>query len=141
MQRDESLRQFVSSRQGADGMFRLDQEVTSTIERIAKKTAFGLLFQEYGRLVPFSDLQVIAMQHANNVHPNALTEQHRYAAFHGFRVGGLRRAALHPWLQPVAPLGRRAEAASYQRDLVFLGMGATDRPSTVGGTRRVPVGS
>ena len=77
MQRDQVLRTFIGERLGADGIFRPDHLVLETLSRVMKKTAVGLLFWEFGRLVPRDSLSVIAIEHAKNIHPVALAELHR----------------------------------------------------------------
>jgi hypothetical protein len=77
MKRDAALRQFVSARLGADGIFRPDQSAIATIERVMTKTTAGLLFHEYGRVVPMNGIKVIGMEHAKNAIPSALAELHR----------------------------------------------------------------
>lgn len=77
MQSDRALHEFVSSRLGDDGIFRPDQVVCQTVSRIMAKTGSGLLFHEFGRLVPLDKLQVIAVEHARNIRPSALVELYR----------------------------------------------------------------
>jgi len=77
MQADRALQEFISSRLGDDGIFRPDQIVYETVSRIMVKTAAGLLFHEFGRLVPLDKLCIVALEHAKNVHPAALVELHR----------------------------------------------------------------
>jgi len=77
MQRDGALRDFINARLGLDGIFRPDQVVRDAITRVASKTSAGLLFHEYGRLIPIHEIEVIAIEHAKNVRPSALTEFHR----------------------------------------------------------------
>ena len=79
IQRDGRLRSFMEDRLGADGIFRADEEVFTTLHRIAKKTAVGLLFFEFGRIVRLTDLSVIAIEHTKNIVPSALVESHRRA--------------------------------------------------------------
>jgi hypothetical protein len=77
MQRDNKLRKFVTDRLGADGVFRPDRQVLDLVHRIMKKTATGLLFFEFGRIVPPDDLCVIAVEHAKNILASALVESYR----------------------------------------------------------------
>jgi len=77
MERDASLRDFISSRLGADGIFRPDQAVLDAISRTMTKTTAGLLFHEFGRVVPMDNIQIVSVQHTKNVHPSAFVEQHR----------------------------------------------------------------
>jgi hypothetical protein len=76
-QRDASLREFINSRLGQDGMFRADGIVKETIARVMSKTAAGLLFYEFGRIVPLAEIRVLDMDHAQNVNPLALAERYR----------------------------------------------------------------
>jgi len=75
--RDSSLSDFVCTRLGADGVFRADTAVMEVISRIATKTAAGLLFYEYGRIVSLVDISIVEVEHCKNVHPPALAELHR----------------------------------------------------------------
>jgi hypothetical protein len=77
MQRDSALRDFVTKRLGTDGVFRPDGAVIEGISRVMTKTAAGLLFHEYGRIVSLCDIALVAMDHARNVRPPALAEIHR----------------------------------------------------------------
>lgn len=77
LEKDSSLRDFISSRLGDDGVFRPDQAVVATISRIMTKTAVGLLFHEFGRLVSMCDIRIVAIEHAKNVSPSAIAELHR----------------------------------------------------------------
>lgn len=77
MGRNPKLGDFVSSRLGQDGMFQADLGVKSVIGRVMTKTAAGLLFYEFGRIVPLSDISVLAMEHARNANPSALAEMYR----------------------------------------------------------------
>jgi len=75
--RRKAMRDFINARLGSDGIFRPDQAVITTIARVMTKTTTGLLFHEYGRLVPIDEIEVIAIEHAKNVDPSAFAEQHR----------------------------------------------------------------
>ena len=77
MQSDAALGSFISSRLGADGIFRPDAAVVHVVGRIMAKTATGLLFHEFGRLVPPGKLEIVAVEHTKNTNPLALVEQHR----------------------------------------------------------------
>jgi len=77
MQRNQILRKFVNDRLGSDGIFRPDHVIIETLSRVMKKTAAGLLFFEFGRLIHPNDLSVIAIEHAKNVQPEAIVELHR----------------------------------------------------------------
>lgn len=77
LQRDSSLREFIFSRLDDSGIFHPDQLVHETMCRVMVKTATGLLFHEFGRLVPPDKIQFITIEHAKNVHPLSLVEQHR----------------------------------------------------------------
>jgi hypothetical protein len=77
MERDSSLSDFISARMGADGVFRPDGAVIEVISRVVTKTAAGLLFHEFGRIVPLDHISLLAIEHSKNVHPCALAELHR----------------------------------------------------------------
>lgn len=77
MARNPKLGDFVSSRLGQDGIFQADLGVKSVIARVMTKTTAGLLFYEFGRIVPLSDISVLAMEHARNANPSALAEMYR----------------------------------------------------------------
>jgi hypothetical protein len=77
LQTDRALNNFISSRLGADGIFRPDAQVLQLITRIMAKTLTGLLFHEFGRIVPTSEVEIIAVEHAENTQPLALIELHR----------------------------------------------------------------
>lgn len=109
MKRDASLREFISTRLGSDGMFRPDQTVIATLSRIMTKTTVGLLFHEFGRLVPMDEVGVVAIEHAKNIKPAALTELHR-------RDDGL-------WAE-VTPSGRELE----RQVLAVYGQDPPDMP-------------
>ena len=81
MKRDSVLRDFIGTRLGADGVFHPDAPVFSAISRAMTKTAVGLLFHEYGRIVPLGDIGRIKIEHASNVHPSAFAEIHRGAVW------------------------------------------------------------
>lgn len=77
MDADRALNSFITDRLGSDGIFRPDVAVIEVISRIMKKTATGLLFHEFGRLVPPGNIEILAIEHAKNVNPLALVELHR----------------------------------------------------------------
>ena len=77
MQTDRALSEFISSRLGDDGIFRPDAPVIEVISRIMAKTTTGLLFHEFGRLVPTNRVAMIAVEHTQNTHPLAIIELHR----------------------------------------------------------------
>ena len=77
VQSDAALGHFIGSRLGADGIFRADEAVYQVVSRIMTKTATGLLFYEFGRLVPPAKVEILAVEHAEDVNPLALVEQHR----------------------------------------------------------------
>jgi hypothetical protein len=77
LQSDRTLKEFIASRLDSDGIFHPDTAVVQAFARIMAKTATGLLFHEFGRLVQPSKLDVIAIEHTANVHPLALVELHR----------------------------------------------------------------
>src|SRR5262249_53732945 len=72
-----SLRYFISSRLGNDGAFRPDQAVIATFARVMTKTAVGLFFHEFGRLVSIDEIRFLVAEHAKNVSPTAFAELHR----------------------------------------------------------------
>jgi hypothetical protein len=67
LQRDAALRTFIHSRLGNDGIFHPDAEVLATISRVMRKTVVGLLFHEFGRVVPIRDVELVAIEHNKNV--------------------------------------------------------------------------
>ncbi len=77
MERDLQLSHFVRSRLGQNGIFRADRTVQAVIARVMTKTAAGLLFYEFGRTVPLSDLSVLAIEHSKNANPSAVAEMYR----------------------------------------------------------------
>jgi hypothetical protein len=77
MRGDRALNEFIASRLDGDGIFHPDAAVLQVFSRIMAKTATGLLFHEFGRLVQPSKVDVIAIEHTENVHPLALVELHR----------------------------------------------------------------
>ncbi len=77
MQKDSALRDFVGKRLGADGVFRPDAPVFETISRVMTKTAAGLLFHGFGRIVPLRKMTFIGVEHARNVQPSAFAETYR----------------------------------------------------------------
>jgi hypothetical protein len=77
LQADRALNDFIASRVGIDGVFRPDAMVLQMITRIMAKTTTGLLFHEFGRIVPTSKIEIVAVEHTENTHPLALIECHR----------------------------------------------------------------
>lgn len=77
LQNDRSLKEFIDSRLDSDGIFHPDSAVMQSLTRIMAKTATGLLFHEFGRLVQPDKLDIIAIEHTENVHPLTLVELHR----------------------------------------------------------------
>ncbi|MBL9085435.1 MAG: hypothetical protein JNK76_26760 [Planctomycetales bacterium] len=71
------MNEFITSRLDNNGIFHPDTEVMRVFRRIMEKTITGLLFHEFGRLVSTSEVDVIAIEHAENTHPLALVESHR----------------------------------------------------------------
>lgn len=94
MQSDRTLNEFIARRLDNDGIFHADAEVMEAFRRIMAKTITGLMFHEFGRLVPTTKVDVIAIEHAENTHPLAVIELHR-------RDDGL--------LAEVTPSGRELE--------------------------------
>jgi hypothetical protein len=77
MEKDASLSDFVGTRLSAGRVFRADEAVMDVISRIATKTTVGLLFYEFGRIVPLTSISLVAVDHSKNVDPSALAELHR----------------------------------------------------------------
>lgn len=77
LQRDKVLKNFIADRLAPDGMFRVDRALVETLTHVFKKTAVGLLYFEFGRLIHAEDLSVIAFEHAKNIHPLAFVELYR----------------------------------------------------------------
>lgn len=77
MERDHTLRDFIQERLGPDGLFRPDEAVLEAISRIATKTAAGLMLHEFGRVVPLSEIALLAVEHTKTIHPSAAVELHR----------------------------------------------------------------
>lgn len=74
---DVTLRRFIDERIGTDGLFRMDNAVLTVFQRVLTKTAVGLLFYEFGRVIRRDRLKLIGLEHAHNVQPNAYVELHR----------------------------------------------------------------
>lgn len=77
LMRDKALYEFIHSRLRKDGVFMPDQEAIDVLIRVAKKTATGLLFYEFGKVIGPDQLEFIAIEHSKNVDPSALVELHR----------------------------------------------------------------
>lgn len=77
LEKDKALKGFINSRLRNDGVFMPDQEAIDVLVRVAKKTATGLLFYEFGKIIRPENLEVIAVEHAKNVLPSVLVELHR----------------------------------------------------------------
>ena len=77
MQSDRKLNEFIASRVDIDGIFHCDAEVMQSFRRIMAKTITGLLFHEFGRLIPTGNVNVIDIEHAENIHPPVLVELYR----------------------------------------------------------------
>lgn len=77
MERDKALKRFINERLDANGYFQVDQTVIETLSRIFVKTAVGLLFFEFGRILNRGDISLLALEHAKNVDPSAFVELHR----------------------------------------------------------------
>jgi hypothetical protein len=75
--RDRALSRFIGDRLGADGIFQVDGPVIQVIERILTKTVVGVIFFEFGRIVPREKMELLAIGHAKNIVPDALVEQFR----------------------------------------------------------------
>lgn len=77
LERDRALREFVNVRLDANGVFHPDAEVIQVFSRVMTKTAAGLLFYEFGRTIPVSEISFITVGHTKNIHPSALAESCR----------------------------------------------------------------
>ncbi len=77
MNADQTLGDFIRRRMGRDGSFCPDDAVTHSMSRIMTKTATGLLFHEFGRVVPPGRINMIAVEHAKTINSLALVEQYR----------------------------------------------------------------
>ncbi len=77
LEQDNALKGFINSRLREGGVFIPDQEAVDVLARVAQKTAAGLLFYEFGRIMRPHQLEVVAVEHAKNVHPSALVETYR----------------------------------------------------------------
>jgi hypothetical protein len=77
IKRDRSLRDFINQRLGADGIFRVDSTVLEVFSRVIIKTAIGLLFYEFGRVIGGDKLRIIGIEHSANVQADAFVECHR----------------------------------------------------------------
>lgn len=75
--RDSRIRQFIDSRMTSDGYFQPDDLTIRAISKVAVKTAVGLLFYEYGRVVQRQDVAVLGIDHAKRIDPNAFIENFR----------------------------------------------------------------
>jgi hypothetical protein len=77
IERDRSLRDFIEQRVGPDGIFRVDSTVFGIFSRVMIKTAIGLLFYEFGRVIAEDKLRIIGIEHSANVQADAFVECHR----------------------------------------------------------------
>ena len=77
MNRDQALARFIADRMGDDGIFQVDEIVVKTLSRVMIKSAVGLIFFEFGRIVPRDHVTVLAIEHAKNVVPEAMMELFR----------------------------------------------------------------
>jgi hypothetical protein len=77
IERDRSLRDFIEQRLGPDGIFRVDSAVFEIFSRVMIKTAIGILFYEFGRIVSRDKLRIIGIEHSANMQPDAFVEGHR----------------------------------------------------------------
>ena len=78
LQRDRLLNKLIEQRLGSDGIFNADEMVLGIFSNVLKKIAVGLLFYEFGRIVPREEIKVIGLEHAHNFDPDAFAEAHRY---------------------------------------------------------------
>jgi hypothetical protein len=77
MERDHNLHTFIASRLDGNGLFHIDNPVLDAMWRVMGKTAVGLLFHEFGRIVRPSDMTLLGVEHSKNIHPSAFAEMHR----------------------------------------------------------------
>lgn len=75
--RDRSLHQFIQQRLRSDGLFQVDNDVLDIFSRVMNKTAVGLLFYEFGRVIDGNKLRILGIEHTANVHADAFVERHR----------------------------------------------------------------
>lgn len=75
---DPTLEQFLDARLGNDGIFHPDELALQILGRVANKTAVGLLFHEFGRTVPLSQIRLLAIEHTHNIEPSTFVEINRY---------------------------------------------------------------
>lgn len=76
---DHTLARFIDERIGTDGVFQVDETVLEVLVRVFTKTAIGLIFFEFGRIVPGDRLRLLGLEHTRNILPDALVEQFRRA--------------------------------------------------------------
>lgn len=77
MARDASLRKFIGERINRDGTFQPDASVLNTISRVMKKTAVGLPFHEFGRVVALTEIELLGIEHSRNINRSAAAESWR----------------------------------------------------------------
>lgn len=82
MRLDRTLNEFITSRLDDNGIFHADAEVMRAFRRIMSKTVTGLLFHEFGSLASNNSVDVLAIEHAENVHPLAMVERYRRTHSH-----------------------------------------------------------
>ena len=75
--KDISLARFLDERLGADGIFKVDERVIQCLSRVLTKTAVGLIFFEFGLIVPKENICLVGLEHAKNILPDAFVEQFR----------------------------------------------------------------
>ena len=78
IQTDAALKGFIDARLGPDGMFRIDELAVQVLRRVTAKTVVGLLFYEFGRAIPLSDIQLLGIEHTHNIDPSAFVEINRH---------------------------------------------------------------
>jgi hypothetical protein len=77
LQQDNALRAFINDRLGSDGIFRVEGDVVCVLTRVMQKTAAGLLFYEFGKLIRPSDCTILTAEHSKNIEATALVESYR----------------------------------------------------------------
>lgn len=75
---DRALARFIEDRIGADARFMPDDEAMRVLSRILIKTVVGLVFFEYGRIIPRGQLEVVGIEHSRNTIPDAFLEANRH---------------------------------------------------------------
>lgn len=77
MEKDARLRELIHNRLSNDGFFQVDDEILQIVSRVMAKTAAGILFYEFGKVVPIQELRFVGVSHSSSIEPTAFIEQHR----------------------------------------------------------------